>query len=193
MELRALPPVSPLIAATNIAQQADSGMGGAAPIDAGKKGKKSLDAELNLVPFIDLLSCLISFLLITAVWTQVSAARVHPTSNVTDARVEEPPNTIPLRIVLLEGGFRVVAGSNVISEIPKAAHSTANGASAASYDSNRLVQELKKVKEQYPGQRAVTVEAEDAVTYEDLIHTVDALEAVAGVAFLPDVTVGQAT
>ena len=38
-------------------------MGGAAPTPSGKGGKKPLDAAINLVPFIDLLSCCISFLL----------------------------------------------------------------------------------------------------------------------------------
>ena len=47
--------------------------GGPAP-ESGKKGKKALDATLNLVPFIDLLSCCISFLLITAVWTQIAGS-----------------------------------------------------------------------------------------------------------------------
>src|SRR5215471_6167946 len=48
-------------------------MGGAAPTPTGKGGKKPLDAAINLVPFIDLLSCCISFLLITAVWAAISA------------------------------------------------------------------------------------------------------------------------
>src|SRR2546430_3537368 len=43
---------------------------------AAKGGKKLLDAEINLVPFIDLLSCCISFLLITAVWTQIAGLQV---------------------------------------------------------------------------------------------------------------------
>ena len=43
-------------------------MGGAAPRHLAK-AVKPLDAAINLVPFIDLLSCCISFLLITAVWT----------------------------------------------------------------------------------------------------------------------------
>lgn len=38
--------------------------------------KKHLDFELNLVPFIDLLSTCICFLLITAVWIQVGALNV---------------------------------------------------------------------------------------------------------------------
>ena len=37
----------------------------------GPQNKKSLDYELNLIPFIDLLSVCICFLLITAVWVQV--------------------------------------------------------------------------------------------------------------------------
>lgn len=48
-------------------------MAGAAPSSpSGNGGKKPLDAAINLVPFIDLLSCCISFLLITAVWVQIS-------------------------------------------------------------------------------------------------------------------------
>lgn len=46
--------------------------GGAVP----SGGKRSLDAEINLVPFIDLLSMCICFLLITAVWIQVGSVQV---------------------------------------------------------------------------------------------------------------------
>jgi biopolymer transport protein TolR len=39
--------------------------------------KKSLDAEVNLVPFIDLLSVSICFLLMTAVWVQIGTVEVR--------------------------------------------------------------------------------------------------------------------
>ncbi len=39
-------------------------------------GRRSLDAEINLVPFIDLLSVCICFLLMTAVWIQLSTVQV---------------------------------------------------------------------------------------------------------------------
>ncbi len=46
-------------------------MGGTAlPEGGGKRHRQSLDATINVVPAIDLLSCCISFLLFTAVWTQ---------------------------------------------------------------------------------------------------------------------------
>lgn len=39
-------------------------------------GRRSLDAEVNLVPFIDLLSMCICFLLMTAVWVQMGSLQV---------------------------------------------------------------------------------------------------------------------
>ncbi len=39
--------------------------------------KKPLHAELNLVPYIDLLTCMVAFLLITAVWTQLARLEVQ--------------------------------------------------------------------------------------------------------------------
>ncbi len=41
-----------------------------------KGGKRNLNAELNLVPFIDLLSVCICFLLMAAVWLQIGTVRV---------------------------------------------------------------------------------------------------------------------
>ena len=50
----------------------------------GGKGKRSLDSEINMIPFIDLLMVTISFLLITAVWSHM--ARINA-----DAQVPGPP------------------------------------------------------------------------------------------------------
>ena len=46
--------------------------------------RRSLDAEINLVPFIDLLSMCICFLLMTAVWLQIGTLQVKQ-SHGTDA------------------------------------------------------------------------------------------------------------
>jgi biopolymer transport protein ExbD len=45
--------------------------GGGAPQPTSAGGKKSVDFQINLIPMIDLLSVLISFLLMTFVWTQI--------------------------------------------------------------------------------------------------------------------------
>jgi biopolymer transport protein ExbD len=51
----------------------------------GHGGKRSVNQEIPLIPFIDFLLCLVSFLLMTAVWTQMS--RINA-----DARVPGPPD-----------------------------------------------------------------------------------------------------
>jgi biopolymer transport protein TolR len=50
----------------------------------GSSRRRSLDADINLVPFIDLLSMCICFLLMTAVWTQIGSLPVKQ-SHGTDA------------------------------------------------------------------------------------------------------------
>lgn len=60
----------------------------------GARGRRALDATMNLVPFIDLLSCCIAFLLITAVWTAVARVDVTtagPANCVNEGAPPEPP------------------------------------------------------------------------------------------------------
>src|ERR1700730_18646511 len=81
-------------------------MAGAAPTPAGKTHKKPLDASINLVPFIDLLSCCISFLLITAVWTQLARMDVTQKSKAPSGAVDEPPTpTVTLTLFINKDGF----------------------------------------------------------------------------------------
>lgn len=40
-------------------------------------GKRNMDAEINLVPFIDLLSMCICFLLMTAIWVEVGSIEIR--------------------------------------------------------------------------------------------------------------------
>lgn len=137
-------------------------MAGASPQEhTGKGGKKALDAELNLVPFIDLLSCCISFLLITAVWTQIAGLQISSSGGPPDPQAKE--STIDLRLALGDKGYQLtVAGANI--DIPKV-----NGA----FDRKALGEKLKTLKSSLPDQTAITVQPEDSVAYADLVETVD--------------------
>ncbi len=44
----------------------------------GTGDKKSVNVELNIVPFIDLMSCLTAFLLVTAVWVTIAQLDIQP-------------------------------------------------------------------------------------------------------------------
>ena len=143
-------------------------MAGASPQEhTGKGGKKALDAELNLVPFIDLLSCCISFLLITAVWTQISGLQVASSGGPPDQQKQE--STIDVKLLLTDKGYSLTMAGAAI-DIPKL-----NGKDGAqSYDRKTLGEKLKTLKTSLPEQSAITVQPEDAVAYSDLVETVDA-------------------
>lgn len=51
-----------------------AGVGGS-PHSSGRR--RSLDGDINLVPFIDLLSMCICFLLMTAIWIEVGSIQLH--------------------------------------------------------------------------------------------------------------------
>ncbi len=57
-------------------------------VGGGHGGKRSTNHEIPLIPFIDFLLCLVAFLLVTAVWSQM--ARINA-----DARVPGPPKDEP--------------------------------------------------------------------------------------------------
>ncbi len=57
-------------------------------VGGGHGGKRATNHEIPLIPFIDFLLCLVAFLLVTAVWSQM--ARINA-----DARVPGPPNPDP--------------------------------------------------------------------------------------------------
>lgn len=142
-----------------------------AQIDDGSGGR-SANTDLNLVPFIDLMSVLITFLLITAVWSQVSMIQLGSSiygkkqENQTEPPPPPPPHAdIPLRLDVKDAGFRLVVGANKY-QITKM-----NG----SYDIMALASYLKKVKADYPEKADAVITVDDEVAYEFLILGMDTL------------------
>ena len=140
--------------------------GGSMPTPAGGGGKKPVDFQLNLVPFIDLLSVLISFLLITAVWTQIARIEVRQQPNLPaeDVPQEEEKEELKLTVLIKASGYTVSKKSLVVKEIEK---------SDAGYDSEALAEVLKGVRDQHPDNHDVIITSEDKVPYEELIRVMD--------------------
>ena len=64
----------------------------------GTQENRSLNVELNIVPFIDLMSCLTAFLLVTAVWVDLSSLRNEPVGR--GAGTDQTPEKPRLAILL---------------------------------------------------------------------------------------------
>src|SRR3954470_15557091 len=109
-----------------------------AHIEGGGSGGRKSSLDLNLTPFIDLMSVCIIFLLITAVWTQVSMIQIGSSiygKKNTEEQTPPPPRAeIPFRVDVRNEGYRIQIGRNSLS-VPK--HD-------GQYDQARMMVELKK-------------------------------------------------
>ena len=141
-------------------------MGGAAPTPTGKGGKKPLDAYINLVPFIDLLSCCISFLLITAVWTQLARMDVTQkgpgAAGATQENQEE--KQVQLTVYVDKDGYTFAKSSGEQTPIPF---------KDGDYDYAKLSEILVKAKLEFPEKTDIAVKSDDSVIYSKIIHTMD--------------------
>jgi biopolymer transport protein TolR len=139
--------------------------------DSSSSGRNA-NTDLNIVPFIDLMSVLITFLLITAVWSQVSMIQLGSSiyGKKTESSPEKPPPPtphadIPLRLDVRDVGFRLVVGAQKF-EIPK---------TEGHYDAESLMGHLKKVKHDYQEKVDAVITVDDEVAYEFLILGMDTL------------------
>lgn len=67
----------------------------------GADDKKSVNVELNIVPFIDLMSCLTAFLLVTAVWVQIAQLDLKPKGKSRDpSQLKEDEEKVVLSVLI---------------------------------------------------------------------------------------------
>ncbi|RME14803.1 MAG: biopolymer transporter ExbD [Bdellovibrio sp.] len=140
-----------------------------AHIDDGGNSGREVSVDVNLVPFIDLMSVLVIFLLVTAVWSQVSmiqiGSSVYGKRTSSEVAKPEPKVYVPFRLDIKPDQFRVLIGRQLIS-IPKV---------RGEYNTRRLLKELKKIKELYPEKEDAIVSVSDQLPYKTLILGMDAL------------------
>lgn len=133
----------------------------------GKGGKKSLDTAINLVPFIDLMAVTISFLIMTAVWTQIGRLQVSQAGGSSDAPQEEPDKTVPVNLLITDKELKLTVGSTSYEPIPITRDSKQR------IDLTRLQERFKEIKTQLPDQSSITLQTEDSVRYDDLVRIID--------------------
>lgn len=130
-------------------------------------GKRAVDHEIPLIPFIDLLLCCIMFLLVTAVWNQLSAidantpgAQDHPTGD------DPPPTTLALIVRVTADGYSVGSDAGDQMTIARASEG---------YDLAALQEHLAARRRLAPNEQTVVVTADDGVAYADLMAAMDTL------------------
>lgn len=152
-----------------------------AHIETGGRGR-STNFDLNLVPFIDLMSVLITFLLISAVWTQVSmiqlgASFASPKDPNQEVITPPPLEDLVLRLDIKATGYVLYVGKDVRA-IPML-----NG----DYDKEALAADLEKVKQMYPDKGGIKMAIENEIKYE---HVVTAMDLGLRAGFSPELLTG---
>jgi biopolymer transport protein ExbD len=132
----------------------------------GHGGKKSVDQEVPLVPFIDLLLCCVMFLLVTAVWNQL--ARIEANMAVPGAPSEDTPppqdDEVKLYLKVLQSGYTLESSAGDSLPIPK------NG---DTYDIAGLRTKLQERHQMEPNRRDIIILSENGVHYSDIIQAMD--------------------
>ena len=133
--------------------------------------KKHLDFDLNLVPFIDLLSVCICFLLITAVWLNIGSINVKQA--VGGQSVAETEKKPLIWVLLGEKGdltLDVKAGGKLPARMLKLkVPATADG----KFNLPGLASLLSDMKTIEPNLRTALLHPKASTTYEDIIDLMD--------------------
>ena len=134
-------------------------------------GGKSANFELNLVPFIDLFSTLICFLLITAAWNNLETVEVGAPPKSVDQRDQndipfEPPPSQP-KVVL---SATLMTDRLILAEDNNSKEFVHIGGKP---DINGLGDTLRAWRQKYPNRNDVVLASDNRAPYKNLIILMD--------------------
>jgi biopolymer transport protein ExbD len=133
---------------------------------------KSVNVDLNIVPFIDLLSCLTAFLLVSAVWVNIAQINIQPKGKSRDQTVVDEND--PVRLSVLLQADKIWVGLSRINEFQELAKLP-----SGEHDWAKLESTLKEHKGSsfFSDKAELELAAESTtgneVSYQDVIQAMD--------------------
>ncbi|MBL8601608.1 MAG: biopolymer transporter ExbD [Myxococcales bacterium] len=154
-------------------------MGGVSVDSGGKGGKKATDAQINMVPMIDLLVSCIAFLLMTAVWVQSGQLQAsQPRGPASDSQQQQETPQEQLKIQISPTGLRVGVSAADMRDIAR------NGQRFT-----ELGNVLRTRVQANQQNREVWLQPDGAVNYDEIIRVMDVVYEVYGSAASNQVTI----
>ncbi|HEU0032178.1 MAG TPA: biopolymer transporter ExbD [Kofleriaceae bacterium] len=139
----------------------------------GTDEKGSVNVELNIVPFIDLMSCLTAFLLVTAVWVNIAQINIQPKGKTRDtANVQQDDEHVTLSVLVQADRIWVgLSRVNEFQEIPKLASGEQD------WDKFKTTLEVHKKSAFFSDRQDLEIAGESTlqspVKYQDIISAMD--------------------
>ncbi len=128
----------------------------------GTQEKGSVNVELNIVPFIDLMSCLTAFLLVTAVWVNIANLRNQPAGRARDS-IDTPEH--PKVAILIDS-----------DSIQVSAYPSGQGVQLAANEWDKLATTLKEFQlpEETPRVEIAALSTDShPIAYQSLVMAMD--------------------
>ncbi len=144
--------------------------------------------ELNLIPYLDIVTNIIMFLLATITFSAVMGninVNTPTTATITPGPQEDKPKQeLNLTVSVSERGFTIAASGGVLYEGwtwgPAGLVQTTNNVPTiplkdGDYDFARLTQQMRIIKDKYPDESRVIINANPQITYDKVVATMDAI------------------
>jgi biopolymer transport protein TolR len=152
-------------------------------------------SELNIVPFLDIVTNLILFLLMTSAQVLlVAELDAHLPSLARGRRASSSPEqgtTLNLSVTIAEAGI-IVSGSGGklapgCTQMQPGRVITVPRRGDGSFDWEQLTACVARVHQQFPDESQVILSADPTIEYEQIIHAMDAVRAQGADPLFPDV------
>lgn len=138
-------------------------MAGVSTDSGSGNGRKNVDQQINMIPFIDLLVSLIAFLLMTAVWVSTGAVTAKQPENAPSDVTSPPPPVDQLRVEVTPRTIRVATTAADAVTIERGVG-----------ELDRLRVALRE-KRRVVTNNEVWVQPESAVNFNDVARVMDAV------------------
>ncbi len=126
-----------------------------------RKGMRE-NPELDITSFLNLMVILIPFLLISAVFSQVTILELSVPTSAGGSAVDKPNYTI--EVIVRKAGLELGNGVSVVAAMPK---------EDGQYKFDQLTAMLVRLKNDYPQKDDATVLMEPDIEYDTLIQVMD--------------------
>jgi len=146
--------------------------------------------QLDITPFLNLMVALVPFLLVTAVFSQVTILELNLPST---QQVEASEEKQIIEIIIREDKLELSDGHKVSSSYKK---------SAEGYDLAGLARALESLKEKFPQKTDASILLERQIQYDHLVSVMDTVRAMQAEeneqgdtrrkALFPDISIGDA-
>lgn len=154
-----------------------------------KKG----DPDLEITAFMNLMVVLVPFLLLTAVFTEVSIIELKlPPGSEASAAQQPLTETLALEVIIRTGGIEVADSKRgLIKSFPRIGQG---------YDYKAISQLLHELKRRFPDKSEAMILSEPQVSYDTLVQVMDTVRlievtqagSVVQLELFPDMSIGDA-